>query len=377
MPIYCRYMILHLFTPLLVILFTLTTIIWAIRSMRFVDLIVNNGIAISDFLYLTSLLAPVFIIILLPIALFIAILHTYNKFINDRELVVLGSAGLSSLSLAVPALIVATIITAAGYILTLYVAPTAYREFKNIQFFSRNTSTLSLLQESVFNTPIKGLTVYIESHSNDGLLQGILVHDRTHKNPVTIIAQEGQLIHNKNGFLLDVINGFQQIENPSGQPDILYFDSYSMDLTTYSKDTSTRPLEPEERYLYDLLFPPTDLDFSTQLKLRIEGHHRIVWPLLSFTISLLALVCLLSGQFSRRGQWQRICVASMLAMLIIIINFAIKNLSVSHPSLLPALYINACIPVCISLYMLKKGSLFTLPSFTRFLPASEKVHPQP
>ena len=355
MLIYRRYLMLHLLAPLAIVLLTLTAIIWAVRSMRFVDLIVNNGVSIGDFLYLTSLLAPMFIIILLPIALFIAVTHTYNKFINDRELIVLNSSGVSTFSLAIPGLIVASMVTLVGYGLSLYVAPTAYHEFKNMQFFSRNTSTLSLLQESVFNNPIKGLTVYVESHSQDGLLQGILVHDRNREKPITVIAQEGQLIHNKDGFFLDVLNGFQETENSDGHPEILYFDSYSMDLTNYNKDNALRPLEPEERNVYDLLFPSETEPLDKKSRFRTEGHHRLVWPLLSLTVSFLALASLLSGQFDRRGQWHRICVSAVASMCVIALDFAFKNISVTHPVFLIGLYLNAIVPIIIATYILKKG----------------------
>jgi lipopolysaccharide export system permease protein len=360
MPLYRRYIILHLLAPLLVTILTLTCIVWAVRSMRFIDLIVNNGIPVSDFLYLTSLLAPMFIIILLPIATLIAILHTYNKLTNDRELIVLNSAGLSTLSLASPGLIVAILVTVIGYFMSLYVSPTAYREFKNLQYFSRNSSTLSLLQEGVFNTPINGLTVYIESHSSDGMLQGILVHDRNREKPITVIAQEGQLIHNKDGFYLDVINGQQESETEDGNIEVLYFDSYSMDLSTYSKDNSLRPLEPEERYLGDLLSSHPDLDSIKQARLTVEGHQRLIWPLLSITISMVALACLLSGQFDRRGQWQRILVSVVLSIFIVVLNFITKNLSIAHPHIILATYANALIPMCIAFSILKKGHTFQI-----------------
>jgi lipopolysaccharide export system permease protein len=358
MLLYRRYVVLHLLAPLLVIVFTLTAIVWAIRSMRFIDLIVNNGIPVSDFLYLTSLLAPMFVIILLPIALLIAILHTYNKLTNDRELIVLNSSGLSMLSLASPGLIVACLVTILSYFMSLYIAPNAYREFKDFQYFSRNTSTLSLLQEGVFNSPINGLTVYIESHSGNGMLQGILVHDRNREKPLTIIAQEGQLLHNQNGFFLDVINGQQESQGEDGNVEILYFDSYSMDLSVYGKDPSLRSLEPEEHYLYDLLFPPAQIEATKRNRFIVEGHHRIIWPLLSLTIAMVSLACLLSGHFDRKVQWKRMLIAGLLVMIIIAFDFAAKSISGRQPKMIIAMYINALLPMIISFLILKKDLVF-------------------
>lgn len=374
MFLYRRYIILHLLAPLAVVISTLTAIIWAVRSMRFIDLIVNNGIPMSDFLYITSLLAPMFIVILLPISLFISILYVYNKLSNDRELIVLNSSGLSMLSLASPGLIVAYFVTLLSYFMSLYVAPNAYREFKNLQYFSRNTATLSLLQEGVFNSPIQGLTVYVESRTDDGMLHGILVHDRNRDRPLTVIAQEGQLVHNKDGLYLDVINGQQESETPEGNIETLYFDSYSMDLSVYGKDTNLRPLEAEERYLNDLLFPPHDIDTAKRNRLIAEGHHRIVWPLLSISITLVALTCLLSGQFDRKIQWQRMLIAALLSMLIVACDFAMKNLSSTYPHVIMMMYINALIPIIVSFSILKKDHVFKIqPSNSKPLPSTSTL----
>lgn len=355
--LYHRYLATSLFSPLLIITLTLTAMVWLVRSMRFLDLIINNGLSITDFLYLSSLLAPLFVMILLPVALFIAVIHIYNKFINDSELIVLKTAGLSSLTLTKPALSVAAVTTVFCMFISLYVLPNAYREFKDLQLFFRNTSNLSFLQKGVFNSPIKGLTLYIDDKTADGLLQGILVHDRNRKEPITLIAQEGRLVRNKikNELYLDVLNGRQEIDHGNGQFDVLYFDSYVMDLTHYSKQSATRSQEPEERPLHELIYPEKNLSQAQKSKLIAEGHHRIVWPLLSFTLTYIALAFLLCGQFNRRGQWQRILGASVAGLLIIIADLALKSLTASYAECVVLMYLNALLPIAVCTYILHKG----------------------
>ena len=81
----------------LFIALTLTAVIWLTQAMRFIRLIVNKGLPIETFFYVTSLLLPSFLLITLPVGIFFATLFALNKMTNDRELVVLRSAGVSRL----------------------------------------------------------------------------------------------------------------------------------------------------------------------------------------------------------------------------------------------------------------------------------------
>ena len=128
---------------------TLCFAIWLTQSLRLIDLILNRGLPVSTFLYMATLLLPRFLIIVVPIAAFCATLFTYNKMISDSELIVMRSAGLSQYSLAKPGLIVAILVTGFTFLLTLYLLPTSFRHFKDLQYQIRHDFTTVLLQEGV------------------------------------------------------------------------------------------------------------------------------------------------------------------------------------------------------------------------------------
>ena len=83
--------------------------VWLVQSLRLIDLVVNRGLSIGLFLELAMLIFPRFIEIVLPIAIFLAILFSYNRLISESELIVMRAAGLSQTTLARPALILAGI----------------------------------------------------------------------------------------------------------------------------------------------------------------------------------------------------------------------------------------------------------------------------
>ena len=120
---YNKYIIKHLVHSLLLITFSLTSIVWLTQALRFVEFIVNQGVSITIFLHLTALLVPSLLLMILPPALFCAVLFTYNKLTSDSELVVMQSMGLSCWQLARPALIVAFVTMLITYAIAMYVQP--------------------------------------------------------------------------------------------------------------------------------------------------------------------------------------------------------------------------------------------------------------
>ena len=187
---YIAYIVRLLLGPTLIITASLTSIIWLTRALRFIDFIVNRGLSLGDFLYITALLLPSLLMILLPVALFIAVIYTYHKLNIESELVVLKAAGLSNVQLARPVMLVAVGVMLVAFLISLYVLPTANRRFNDMLTFIRDNYASVLLQEEVFNTPVDGLTVFIRERDDTGNLQGILVHDnRAGQAPVTMMAE--------------------------------------------------------------------------------------------------------------------------------------------------------------------------------------------
>ncbi|MBM3572113.1 MAG: LPS export ABC transporter permease LptF [Alphaproteobacteria bacterium] len=334
----------------------LTCAIWLTQSLRFVDLIVNRGLSLATFGYLVMLLLPTFLSVVLPVAAFSAILFTYNKMNNDSELMVMRATGIGPLTLARPALILAAGSMAIGYALNLYFLPTGYRAFKDLQFQIRNNAASVLLQEGVFTPFLRGITVYVRERQRNGELAGLLVHDsRDSDKAVTYIAEIGALVSTAEGPRVMMAKGNRQEFDRKGQRlNILYFDQYTLDLGGVSRNVEDRWREPRERYLHELFNPhETEVDRQNALKLRAEGHQRLVSPLYTLAFAIIGVAALLSGQFSRRGQLGRILASVTAVVTIQGTGLGLSNL-VSKVGLwaIPLMYANAVIPILAGLWLM-------------------------
>ena len=229
---YQIYLARQLLGPFLLVAFSLTAVIWLSQSLRFIDLIVNKGLSLGTFLYLGMLLMPSFLGVILPIALFCALLFVFNRLTLDSEMISLRSAGRGPWGIAAPALVLATLVALLVYAINFYFTPASYREFKDRQFVIRGDYSTLLLQEGVFTPLGSGHTVYVRARGEGGVLLGILVHDeRDPERPITMMAEQGELVRSDEGPRFVLLNGNrQEIDRERGQLSLLYFDRYALDL---------------------------------------------------------------------------------------------------------------------------------------------------
>lgn len=366
-----RYLFRLILGPLVMIALAVGAIVWLSQSLRFVDLVLNRGLPVYYLFWMALLVLPMILSSLLPVALFIAIVFTYNKLTMDSEIVVLRAAGTSDLTLAKPALVMASAVMAVCYAVNLYFMPIAYREFKDLQFSIRNDYSSVLLQEGVFNIMTPDLTVYISERKPDGQLLGVLAHDtRDPARPVTMMAERGELVQAENGeprFLL--INGNRQVVGRDRkQLSLLYFDRYTLDLsTTKSDDGAPRFREAQERFLNELFSPGDDASsLKNAARFRAEGHQRLASPFLALAYTLVGLAALLAGEFNRRGQNRRIFLAVGVVVVTQIANLGLINLAAAAPMIVPLIYALPLTIITLTLWILLRpeGGLGFLPAIS-------------
>jgi lipopolysaccharide export system permease protein len=349
---YNRYILKHLVHSTLLITFSLTSIVWLTQALRFIDFIVNQGVSITVFITLTVLLIPSLLFMILPPALLVAILFVYNKLKVESELIVMQAAGLSKWRLALPAIQMGAMVALFAYFIAFYLQPVSYRQFKDMQVFLRNNYVSILLQDGVFNNPVDGLTVFIRERDANNILHGILVHDN--RNPggsVTMMAEQGKLVETPQGPRFLLMNGNRQ-EKRQGNLSFLNFESYTLDISLYTKAMGARYTDPQEMGVGQLFAEDESVSQAENLKRHAEGHQRLLWPMYALTLSLVAMAILLSGEFNRRGHWQRVAIASVIAAAILFSAVGLRGIMTSHPSLVIMAYLNLLIPALVAWHVL-------------------------
>lgn len=352
---YNHYISKHLIHSTLLIVFSLTSIVWLTQALRFISFIVNQGVDVSTFLTLTTLLLPMLLFLILPPAFFCAVLFTYNKLKVESELVVMQAVGLSFWNLAKPALQVAAVMTAICYIIAFYLQPVTYKKFRDMQQFLRNNYASILLQEGVFSNPVDGLTVFIRERDDNNILHGILVHDnRQEGSSVTMMAEEGELVQTDQGPRFLLRRGNRQ-EIRDGKPSFLNFASYTLDISLYTKGMDRVYRDPREMYVPELFFSTDKVSREEKNRRLAEGHQRLIWPAYVISLTLIALAVLLTGQFNRRGHWRKLLFAVLLVSGILFAAVGWRGTTALNPGMAVVAWLNLVVPGLVAAWVLHKG----------------------
>lgn len=330
----------------------LSAAVWLLQSLRLVDLIVNRGLSFGLFLYLAMLLLPRFIDVVLPIAIFTAIIFVYAKLISESELVVMRASGMSQWALAKPAVLIGVAGLFLLYAMAFYFLPASNRAFKDLQFEIRNKFAAAFIQEGVFNTLSDTLMVYVKRRDSKGDLIGLLIENTTDKEkPITISAERGAIVETSDGPRILMVNGVrQQYDRATGKLSSLSFKSYTLDLAALRNAPTIRARQPDELYLTGLL------DHLDNPALLVELNMRLSGPLTALSMAGIPILCLLPGEFNRRGQARRILAAIALALAMEIIDVGLTNLARSTLAVIPFIYLNAIAPFLATLGMIWRDS---------------------
>src|SRR5882757_7894780 len=127
LPRLSLYVLGQLLAPVALLTLLLTSVIWLVSCLQFLDLVINRGQSALTFLYLILLVLPTPLVAILPIAFFFATLITLQRLQGDSELVAMASAGYSLRQLALPVLACAAVVMIFTYACALYLAPSGQR----------------------------------------------------------------------------------------------------------------------------------------------------------------------------------------------------------------------------------------------------------
>ena len=174
----------------LVVLVSLTAIIWVTQALRDIDLMTNQGQTILVFIGITGLIIPLLILVIAPLALVIAVAHTLNKLSTDSELIVMNAAGMSPWRLFLSFLAAAGVVSLLVATISAYLAPKGLRELRNWITEVRADLVTNIVQPGRFSNFERGLTFHIRERRPNGILSGIFVDDRRDpKERTTILAE--------------------------------------------------------------------------------------------------------------------------------------------------------------------------------------------
>lgn len=189
-----RYIFREILTPTLISLVVFTFVLLGGRILFLSELILNKGVPPSEVFQLFWNLVPIFLVITLPLAMFLGVLIGYSRLSRENEITAFKASGISLLALFRPALLLSLItIICTGY-LTLVAEPRAKIAFRDKVFDIVQERANVGIASQVFNNDIPGITLYVDQVERSGELRSVFISDeRVDGDPAIIFARTGTI----------------------------------------------------------------------------------------------------------------------------------------------------------------------------------------
>ncbi len=289
----------------------LISVYWVNEAVDLFDSLIADGQTLPVFLEFSALTLPQIMLLVLPVAAFVATLYVFNRLIGDSELVVLQTSGLSAVRLLRPVLYFGILLGLLILFLGNVLAPAASTQFTNRSFEVRDDLTGRFLREGQFIHPTSGLTVYIREISEIGEFHDLFLQDRSDPSAeTTYTASRALLVRADTGPRLVMFQGMAQtVDAETGRLSIVRFEDFTYDIGALMRSNGLRAINLREVSTPVLIGADEVTAEALGLNLaqmRFAGHDRIARGLFVVFPPLIAAAMLMLGSFSRFGVWPQI-----------------------------------------------------------------------
>jgi lipopolysaccharide export system permease protein len=326
----------------LVALGVLTAVIWLTQAMRDFGLMTTEGQSLIVFFHVTGLIIPSLLMVISPIALFIATLFALNKLNGDSELVVAASAGLSPFQLFRPFAALILVASIFSGFMSLWAMPWSFRELRTAIAEVQSDFLTRIVRPGAFNLLDYGLYFHYRERGPGGALLGIFMLDRRDANQSNVYIAEKGIATNVDGQNLLVLQTgtIQRQDKGAEAPAMIVFDSYALDLSRFGPGADGTPLRPRERTTsellhYDVSDPYVKLDEG---HFRAELHERFVAPLYALAMGMIGFAVLGAPRTTRQNRGMAIAGAVVAALVLRVGGFGASALMAREASAVPLAY---------------------------------------
>ena len=361
MSIFERYVFRQAAGALLLILSSLSGIVWIALALRQLSVVTSQGQDGWTLLKMTTLALPNLMAIIAPFALLIATIHTLNRLNGDSETIVLTASGATVWRVGRPLLVLGFLVAVAVSFVNHIGQPWSLRLLREYLVEVRTDLLSQVIQPGRFSSPEPKLTFHIRERALNGDLLGLVMHDqRDPKLSQSYLAERGVIVkQDPTAYLVMTDGHIVRRSDPAKPPEIIEFKSYAIDLNRFEvKDDEGSDLKPRERYLNELVNPEPTSALYRRLpgQFRSELHERLANPLYPIAFVMIALAAVGQAQSTRQNRVERVVIAFIAAVAARIAGLALNFVVVLNAAATPLLYALPLSAIVLSAVFIRRGA---------------------
>ena len=301
-------------TFFLLILFTISTIIWVLQAVNYLDFVTQDGHGFFVFFKYTLFSFPKIFSRIYPFAIFIAFSYVFLKYEDKNELVIFWNFGIKKINFINFFIKFSFFFVFLSLLLSAFIAP--FTQDKARSFIRSSDLDLfeSILKPKKFVDTVKNLTIYYDEKKTNGELKNIFINEKLNlTNSQTIFAKIGVFKIQGDKKILILYDG-TTIDTLDGKISKFTFDKTNFNISKFST-TTTKSQKTQETPTIELvkcllIFNNTQKNFGNKKANNIKNcrlqnlqniykelYSRIIKPFyITFLITMSLLFILKSKQ---------------------------------------------------------------------------------
>jgi lipopolysaccharide export system permease protein len=227
----------------LLILFTISTIIWVLQAVNYLDFVTEDGHGFLVYFNYTLFSFPKIFSRIFPFAVFLAFTYIILKYENKNELVIFWNFGIKKIHFINFFIKLSFGFVVVSILLNALIAPytqdkaRSFIRSSDLDFFS------SILKPKKFIDIIENLTIYFNEVNENGEFENIFLNDKSDQSSQITFAKKGKIENRSNRKVLVLEEG-QTINEINGKISEFKFSKTDFNISKFTtKTTITKKIQ--------------------------------------------------------------------------------------------------------------------------------------
>ena len=236
----------------LLILFTISIIIWVLQAVNYLDFVIEDGHGFLVYFNYTLLSFPKIISRIFPFALFLSISYTLLRYENNNELVIFWNFGINKIRFANFFLKISIGFFLVNILLNSIITPFTQDKARSFIRTSDLDFFESILKPKKFIDIVQDLTIYFDSKNESGELKRIYLKDNSSIDNFQITFAKKGILELRDDRKVLVLYDGNTINNKEGKISEFKFSKTDYNITKFSSK-STSSVKTQEHSTMELI----------------------------------------------------------------------------------------------------------------------------
>ncbi len=241
-----------LFSFFILASFTISTIIWIIQAVNFLDVVVEDGHSFSVYFSYSILNFPKIFSKIIPFTLFLTFIYTLVKYERKNELIIFWTFGINKIDFLKFFIKLSFVFVLIQIFLTIYLVPKSQDIARSYIRNSDIDSFELIIKQKKFIDALKDLTIFVDNINEKKELNNFFLKDNSENGQITF-SKKGAFEMKQGKKILSLYDGKTIKKNAAGKINIFEFGRTEINISKFNT-TTTRLTKTQENTTLQLIY---------------------------------------------------------------------------------------------------------------------------